>query len=80
VDPGGHCNARSSQSKQTKTEGAVVQGNRYPYIASGAAARTSHPAAKPPALPNSDVVDDARLAKRTKHPMHVSKSSACRSG
>jgi hypothetical protein len=57
----------------------VVQYKRYPYVGSAAAARTSLPAATLSALPNSDVVDETRLANRAKHPMRVSKSSACRS-
>jgi hypothetical protein len=55
------------------------QDKRYPYPATGAAARTSLPAALLSALPNSDVVDETRLANRAKHPMRVSKLSACRS-
>jgi hypothetical protein len=57
----------------------VVQDKRYPYFESGAAASTSLPVAIPSALPNSDVVDDAQLANRAKHPMRVSKLAACRS-
>jgi hypothetical protein len=56
-----------------------VQDKRYPYKVRGAAAGTSHPAAPISALPNSDVVDDARLVNRAKHPMRASKLSACRS-
>jgi hypothetical protein len=79
VDQGGHCNARSLQSKQSKTERSVVQDKRYSYVGSVAAAGTSLPAANLSALPNSDVIDDARLVNRTKHPMRVPKLSACRS-
>ena len=75
---GGHCKAPSSPSKQTKTEGAVVRDKRYPYKGCVAAARTPLTAALSPALPNSAVVDDAQLVNRAKHPMHVSKLSACR--
>jgi hypothetical protein len=57
----------------------VVQGKRDSYISSAAAAGTSLPAANSSALPNSDVVDEARLVNRAKHPMRVSKLSAYRS-
>jgi hypothetical protein len=56
-----------------------VQDKRYPYPVRGAAAGTSHPAAPISALPNSDVVDEAWLANRAKHPMRASKLSACQS-
>ena len=79
MDQGGHCNARSLQSKQTKTEGAGVQEKGYPYIVRGAAAGTSLPAARLSALPNSDVIDEAWLVNRAKRPMRVSKLSAYRS-
>ena len=58
---------------QTKTEGAVLPDKRYPYMSSAAAAGTSLPGALSPALPNSDVVDEARFVNRAKHPMRVSK-------
>ena len=51
----------------------MAQGKRYPYLVSTAAAGTSHPEAQSSALPNNDVIDDARLVNRTKHPMRVSK-------
>jgi hypothetical protein len=58
----------------------VVQDKKVPYsVYSAAVARTPHPAATHSALPNSDVVDEKRLVNRAKHPMRVSKLSACRS-
>jgi hypothetical protein len=57
----------------------VLQDKRYPYLVSTAAARTSLPAARKPALPNSDVIDEARSVNRAKRPMRVSKLSAYRS-
>jgi hypothetical protein len=59
-------------------EGAVLQDKRYPYVGRGAAGGTSLPAAIVSALPNGNVVDEARFVNRTKHPMRVSKLSACR--
>jgi hypothetical protein len=57
----------------------VVPDKRYPYIWSAAVARTRDTSAFLSALPNSDVVDEARLVNRAKHPMRVSKLSAYRS-
>jgi hypothetical protein len=56
----------------------VVQEKGNPYAVSGAAAGTRLPAALHSALPNSDVVVEAQLVNRAKHPMQVSKLSACR--
>jgi hypothetical protein len=55
-----------------------VQRKRDSYRFSAAAAGASLPAAIISALPNGNVVDEARFVNRTKHPMRVSKLSACR--
>jgi hypothetical protein len=72
---------RAFVTKQHTNENKGHSGaeKRYSYLVPAAAAGTSLPVAILSALPNSDVVDEAQLANRTKHTMRVSKLSAYRS-